>query len=148
MTTGPKDSFLGAWFGIEFGGKIVGAFRECSGLGSENAVVEEKASDRKGKSMVKKIPGNLTWSNIILKQGITDDMTMWTWRKQIEDGQIDEARKDGSIVMFSHEGQELARWNFINAWPTRISGPSIAMNSDDVAVEEIEITHEGYERVR
>ena len=145
---GPSDSFLGVWFAIEFQGQVTGAFRECSGLGSENEVVEAKMSSMDGRPVVKKIPGNLKWGNITLKQGITDDMDMWKWRKMVEDGKVAEARKNGSIVLFSHAGVEIARWNFVNAWPSKINGPSVNATSNEVAIEELELAHEGYERVK
>ncbi|HEU5089998.1 MAG TPA: phage tail protein, partial [Roseiflexaceae bacterium] len=107
MSEGPKDSFLGAWFGVEFQGQITGAFRECSGLGSENEVVEDKQAMQNGKFAVKKIPGNLKINNITLKQGITDDMDMWKWRALVEQGKISEARKNGSLVLFSADGREI-----------------------------------------
>jgi phage tail-like protein len=145
--TGPTDPFLSPWFAVEFQGQVTGAFRECSGLGSENEIVEHKAASKDGRHVVKKIPGNLKWTNITLKQGITDDMDMWKWRKMIEEGKVEQARKNGSIVLFSHAGVELARWNFVNAWPSKINGPSVNATSNEVAIEELEISHEGYERV-
>lgn len=144
---GPVDSYVSAWFGIEFQGTVTGAFRECTGLGSENAVIEDKASGADGRPIVKKIPGNLKWNNITLKQGITDDMDMWKWREMVELGNVSKARKNGAIIMFSHDGKPIARWEFLNAWPSKITGPSVNATSDDVAVEELEITHEGYKRV-
>jgi phage tail-like protein len=146
--TGPGDSFLGVWFAIEFQGQVTGAFRECTGLGSENEIVESKMNGMDGRPVVKKIPGNLKWGNITLKQGITDDMDMWKWRKLIEEGKVDEARKNGSIVLFSHAGTEIARWDFVNAWPSKINGPSVNATSNEVAIEELELAHEGYERVK
>jgi len=144
----PTDSFLGVWFAIEFQGQVTGAFRECSGFGSENEVVESKMNGMDGKPIVKKIPGNLKWGNITLKQGITDDMDMWKWRKLVEEGKIEEARKNGSIVLFNQEGKEIARWDFKNAWPSKINGPSVNATSNEVAIEELELAHEGYERVK
>ena len=88
-----KDPAIGTWFGVEFQGQVSGAFRECAGLGSENEVVEYKGSGDKGKQVTKKIPGRLKWNNITLKRGMTDSMDMWKWRKMVEDGKIDEARK-------------------------------------------------------
>jgi phage tail-like protein len=136
-----------AWFGVEFQGQVVGAFRECSGLGSENEVVEYKASGPKGEFIIKKVPGRMKWNNITLKRGITDAMDMWQWRKMVEQGKIDDARKNGSIIMYSQDGTEVARWNFINAWPSKLTGPSANAGNNEVAIEELEITHEGYERV-
>lgn len=143
-----KDPVVSAWFGVEFQNQVVGAFRECSGLGSENEVVEYKASGPKGEYVVKKVPGRMKWSNITLKRGITDAMDMWEWRKLIEEGKIDDARKNGSIVMYTQAGEEIARWDFINAWPSKLSGPSANAQSNEVAIEELEITHEGYTRVK
>ncbi len=143
-----EDPLVSAWFGIEFQGQVAGAFRECTGLGSENEVVEYKASGPKGEFVIKKVPGRMKWNNITLKRGITDAMDMWQWRKLVEDGKIDDARKNGSIVMFNQEASEIARWNFVNAWPSKITGPAANATNNEVGIEELEITHEGYERVK
>ncbi len=143
-----EDPLVSAWFGVEFQGQVVGAFSECSGLGSENEIVEYKASGPKGEYVVKKVPGRMKWNNITLKRGITDAMDMWEWRKLVEEGKIDDARKNGSIVMFNQEASEIARWNFVNAWPSKISGPAANAGNNEVGIEELEITHEGYERVK
>ncbi len=143
-----EDPLVSAWFGIEFQGQVAGAFRECTGLGSENEVVEYKASGPKGEFIIKKVPGRMKWNNITLKRGITDAMDMWQWRKLVEDGKIDDARKNGSIVMFNQEASEIARWNFVNAWPSKITGPAANATNNEVGIEELEITHEGYERVK
>lgn len=142
-----KDPLVSSWFGVEFQGQVVGAFRECTGLGSENEIVEYKASGPKGEYIIKKVPGRLKWNNITLKRGITDSMDMWGWRKLVEQGKIDDARKNGSITMFNQQNQAVARWNFINAWPSKLTGPSANATNNEVAIEELEITHEGYERV-
>lgn len=143
-----EDPIVSAWFGLEFQNQIVGAFRECTGLGSENEVVEYKASGPKGEYVVKKVPGRLKWNNITLKRGITEkSMDMWDWRKLVEAGKIDDARKNGSIVMFNQKGDQIARWEFVNAWPSKITGPSANAQNNEVAVEELELTHEGYSRV-
>ena len=142
-----QDPLVSSWFGVEFQGQVVGAFRECTGLGSENEVVEYKASGPKGEYVIKKVPGRLKWNNVTLKRGITDSMDMWQWRKLVEQGKIDDARKNGTITMYNQQGSAVARWNFTNAWPSKLSGPSANAGNNEVAIEELEITHEGYERV-
>ncbi len=142
------DPLVSAWFGVEFQGQVVGAFRECSGLGSENEVVEYKASGQKGEFVIKKVPGRLKWNNITLKRGITDAMDMWKWRKLVEQGNIGSARKNGSITMYNQQGSAIAKWNFTNAWPSKLTGPSANAGNNEVAIEELELTHEGYERVQ
>jgi phage tail-like protein len=143
-----QDPIVSAWFGVEFQGQIVGAFRECTGLGSENQTVDYIASGPKGVKVVKKLPGNAKWNNITLKRGLTDVMDMWKWRKLVEQGKMEEARKNGSITMFGPDGNEVARWDFVNAWPSKLSGPNANATSNEVGIEELEITHEGYERVK
>ena len=143
-----QDPLVSAWFGVEFQGQVVGAFRECTGLGSENEVVEYKASGPKGEFVIKKVPGRMKWTNVTLKRGITSEMDMWKWRKLVEQGKVTEARKNGSIVMFSGDGTETARWNFVNAWPSKLTGPTANAQNNEVGIEELEITHEGYERVK
>ena len=116
-----KDPLISAWFGVDFGDGVVGAFRECTGLGSENEVVESKASGPDGKYIIKKIPGRMKWNNITLKRGITDAMDMWKWRKMVEEGDIQGARRNGTITMFNTRGEPVARWKFVNAWPSASS---------------------------
>ena len=90
----------------------------------------------------------MTWQPITLKRGITDAMDMWKWRQVVEEGKIDQARKNGSIVMFNQQGKEVARWDFVNAWPSKITGPTANANANEIAIEEMEIVHEGYKRVK
>lgn len=142
------DPLVSAFFSIDFGGKIKGAFREVSGLGSETEVVEEKSSGPDGKLILKKIPGRMKYNNVTLKRGITDTMDMWTWRKLVEKGDIQGARLNGSIIMHAQDGKAMARWNLINAWPSKLTGPSANATNNEVGIEELEIVHEGYERVQ
>jgi phage tail-like protein len=142
-----EDPLVSSWFGVEFQGQIQGAFRECTGLGSENEVVESKASGPKGEYVIKKIPGRMKFTNVTLKRGITSQIDMWKWRRLVEQGKVAEARTNGSIVMFSPDGKEVARWNFINAWPSKLTGPTANATNNEVGIEELELTHEGYERV-
>jgi len=149
MANGQRtDPLISAQFALEFQGVIRGSFQECTGMGSENEVVEYKASGEKGEYVIHKLPGRMTWNNITLKRGITDAMDLWEWRKQVEDGDVEGARKNGSIVMFDQHGDEVARWDFENAWPCKLTGPGTNAGENAAAIEELEITHEGYERVK
>jgi phage tail-like protein len=142
-----EDPLVTSWFGVEFQDGVTGAFRECTGFGSENEVVEYKASGPKGQYIIKKVPGRMKWNNITLKRGITSTTDMWKWRQMVEDGELEKARKNGSVVMFNQSGKAIARWDFVNAWPSKLSGPSANANANEVGIEELEITHEGYKRV-
>ena len=137
-----EDPLVGFHFMIDVQGEIQGYFTEVSGLGSESEIIEQKVVNEKGIEVVKKIPGRLKWGDITLKRGITSNLDMWNWRKKVEEGKVNEARKNGSIVMFDQELSEKARWNFVNGWPTKISGPTPKADSNEIGVEELTITHE------
>ena len=143
-----KDPLVSAFFTIDFGGTVAGAFRECTGLGSENEVVEYKASGDKGKFVMKKIPGRMKWNNITLKRGITANMDMWKWREKVEQGKVNDARLNGSVVMHDQDGTPIARCNFVNAWPSKLTGPASYATNNEVCFEELEITHVKYELVQ
>ena len=97
--------------------------------------------------MVIKVPGRLKWENIVLKRGITSNMDIWKWRKQVEDGDVEGSRRDGSIVMFDQQLKEVARLNFYRAWPVKVTGPQPKADSNEIGVEELTIAHEYIHRV-
>jgi phage tail-like protein len=143
MVTGTrKDPIVSFSFEVEIQNTLEGTFRECSGMGSETELIETKQSN-KGKLVYLKIPGALKWENISLKRGITDSMDIWKWRKQVEQGDIKGARKNGSIIMRDGQGNEVARWNFTNGWPRKVSGPNFNAQANEIGIEELEIVHEG-----
>ena len=144
---GREDPLVSFHFMIDVQGEIQGYFTEVSGLGSESEVIEQKVVNEKGIEIVKKIPGRLKWGDITLKRGITSNLDMWNWRKKVEEGKVGESRKNGSIVMFDQELQEKARWNFVNGWPIKISGPSPKADSNEIGVEELTLAHEFISRV-
>jgi len=143
-----EDPLIGFHFGVDIQGVITGYFTECSGLGSEHDVIEHNVTTEKGQEVVIKLPGRLKWSNITLKRGITSSMDVWNWRKQVEDGDVEGARRDGSIVMYDQHLKEVARWNFERAWPVKVSGPSPKSDSKEIALEELTISHEYIKRVK
>jgi len=141
-----EDPLVGFHFGIEVSGVITGYFTECTGIGSENEVVEHKVVDEKGREYIHKIPGRLKWENVTLKRGLTSDLQFWEWRDKIVQGLVEDNRKNGSIVMFDQKFSEIARWNFENAWPTKITGPQPKSDSNEYGIEEITLAHEGIYR--
>jgi phage tail-like protein len=124
-----------------------GFFKECSGLSSEHSVVENRAQDSNGKPFIQKMPGQMKWSNITLKRGIDKEDQLWQWRKKILDGKVEEARVDGQIDVVDWEGTAVITYKFVRGWPCRYSSPALNAGGDEVLVEEIEIAHEGFERV-
>ena len=141
-----SDPLIGFNFRLEIEGKLAGYFTEASGIGSEHEIVEHKVVDDSGHEIVQKIPGRLKWENVTLKRGITDAMDIWDWRKLVEDGKLGDARTNCSIIMMDRNYEDVARWDFVNAWPSKVSGPSVKSDSNEFGVEEVTLVHEGMMR--
>lgn len=135
------DPFRGFNFIVEIDGVARAGFRECSGLDTTQDVVEY----REGNELItpRKLPGLAKYANVLLKGGVTDDKSLWTWRKTAIDGKVE--RKNGSIVLLDDAREEKKRWNFREGWPSKWTGPTFNATSNDVAIETLEITHEGLE---
>ena len=146
MATGDrKDPFRGFKFRVEIDGVQRAGFREASGLDASQDPIDYREGDDKTMT-IRKLPGLKKFSNIVLKRGITDDMDLWKWRKQVMDGKIKDARKNGSIILMDDEGNDKARWNFVEGWPTKWTGPSFNATGNEVAIETLELAHEGLDR--
>jgi phage tail-like protein len=141
-----RDPLVGFHYAIEVQGIVTGYFTECSGIGSEHELIEHKVVDEKGRESIHKVPGRLKWQDITLKRGITNNMDIWDWRDEVVQGKVDDARRNGSIVMFNQALDEVARWNFESAWPLKVTGPSMKSDSNEFGIEELVITHEGLYR--
>ena len=140
------DPLVGFHFALEVQGAVNGFFTEIGGLGSETELIDHKVVTPEGREIIQKIPGRLKWGEITLKRGVTAEMDMWKWRKLVEDGKIQDARKNGSIVMYDESLKEVARWNFVRGWPSKINGPQLQADSNAFGVEELTIVHEGIVR--
>ncbi|MDQ3855482.1 MAG: phage tail protein [Chloroflexota bacterium] len=140
MPTGQRVDPYGSYnFLVEIDGITRAGFRECSGLDSTQDVHEY----REGSDPItpRKLPGLTKYSNITLKWGISDDAQLWDWRRQAASGKVQ--RKNGSIILLDDSGEEKLRWNFREAWPTKWTGPGFNATANEVAIETLEIAHEG-----
>ena len=130
-------------FRVEIDGITRAAFQEASGFDSTIDVIEHREGGEN--TTVRKLPGLTKYSNIILKWGITDDRELYDWHRRIVQGDME--RKNGSIVLLDRRGEEVVRWNFVRAWPSKWDGPDFNAEGTDVAIEMLELAHEGIERV-
>jgi len=137
----PFDNFN---FKVEIDGIVRAAFQQCTGFDSTIDVIEHREGGEN--TTARKLPGLTKYSNISLKWGMTDDMELYQWHRDAVLGQVQ--RRNGSIILLDRSGNETARWNFFNAWPTKYDGPDLNAEGNDVAIETLELAHEGVERVR
>lgn len=137
------DPFRSFNFLVELDGIAQASFAECTGLGSTTEVIDNREG---GSATVQKLPGRTTFTDISLKWGMTASTELWTWRQQLTDGEV--VRKNGSIVVFDLANRtEVARWNFVAAWPKEWHGPAFNAKGNDMAIETLVLAHEGVKRV-
>ena len=138
-----KDPYLGSNFFVEIDGLIVGGFSEVSGLQAETELEEIReggVNDR-----VHKVPKITKYQNIVLKRGITDSNVLWKWHQDVVDGKI--RRKSVYVSLRDAEGRARWRWNFIEAYPVKWTGPDLKADGNSVAIETLELAHNGIRKV-
>ena len=138
-----KDPYLGFDFAVELDGITRATFQEASGLDSSIQVAEYQEGGQRGPM---KVPGQNKYSNIVLKWGSSDDHDLYDWHRQWLTGDPAAARKNGSVVLRDRTGTEVIRWNFVRAWPLKWTGPTFNAKGNDVAIETLELAHEGVAR--
>src|SRR5215510_7769114 len=136
-----KDPYRNFRFLLEIDGIVQAGFSECPIPDTTSDVVEY----REGNELpwARKLPGLTKWGNITLKWGATDSLELYDWRKQVEQGKMKDARRKVAIIVQDEEGIPAARWEFDSAWPSKYDGPDLTAKGNDVAVETLEIVHEG-----
>jgi len=145
MATGQRvDPYNNFNFLVEIDGITRAAFHEVSGFDSTIDVIEHREGGEN--TTMRKLPGQTKYSNIVLKWGITDDLELYDWHRQAVLGNLQ--RRNGSIVGLDRQGQEIVRWNFFNAWPSKYDGPDYNAEGNDIAIETLELAHEKVERVK
>src|SRR5579864_6371229 len=128
-------------FLLEIDGVVRAGFSEVSGLSTETDVIDYREGNEP--ATVRKLPGLTRYSNITLKRGVTNDKSLWQWRKAVIDGKVQ--RSSGSVILLDESRQPVLVWNFREGWPCKWEGPSLNAKTSDVAIETIEIAHEGLE---
>ena len=137
----PDDFATRGFFGIEIDGVNVGTFRAADGLTVQREVVEYHEGGEN--SRTHKLLGPTRWSNITLSRGLTDNVEFYNWMKQTIEAQ-EISRKNGSIILYAPDGKAKMRWDFLNGWPCRWEGPRFESMEHEIAIETLEIAHDGF----
>jgi phage tail-like protein len=134
------DPFRAYNFVLEIDNIARGAFSEVGGLTAEGDSVDyREGSDVQ--SNVRKLIGMRKFTNITLKRGYTPDKSLWQWYTNIVNGVPD--RRNVTITLMNERREAVLRWHAENAWINKIEGPSFKASGNDVAMESVELVHEG-----
>ena len=142
-----KQGTFGATFLVEVDGVEIGRFMEVTGLEVEIGVETIEEGGQNG--FAHKLPGRMTWPNLVLRRGVTQNDSLFKWlNKSSGDGFAGAGNKlkrsSAAVTLLSASGSRLRAWNFDGAFPVKWKGPSFAAASGEMAVEELEIAHHGF----
>lgn len=120
-----------------------GGFMECSGI--EMSMQPEEYKEGGNNGFVRKFPSRVTWTNITLKKGIAASTSLWDWHYGFVEGKG--KRRDGVIILLSDLHVPNNIWSFRRGLPVKYTGPAMNATQNTVAIEAIEIAHEGIYQV-
>jgi phage tail-like protein len=146
MATGKRtDPYRNFKFRVEIDGIQTAAFSEATIPDSSTDTVDYREGT--DSPTQKKLSGLVKYGNVTLKKGLTDSMELYEWRKQVEQKGAGGARKNISLILVDEEGKDKARWNLVEAWPTKYDPSDFSAKGNEVIIETLEIIHEGVTRV-
>lgn len=132
-------------FHLELNGEIMGSFNQATIPENSTEPIEYRTGG--DPPHMRKLWGLNTYGNLTLQQGVLENGTaLFEWRKQVENGLLDEARQTVAVIVLDEQGQNGPRWEFINAWPVKYDAPDLDATANEVAIETLEIAHETMER--
>jgi len=137
----PVDPYRGSRYTLEIDGIKQAGFSEASVPDTSQDPIEYR--DGNDIPTVRKVPGLIKYGNLTLKWGVTDSMELYNWRALVEAGQMDKARKNIAVNVLDELGKPKSRWEFVFAWPTKYDAPDLNATGSDIAIETLEIAHEG-----
>ena len=133
-------------FIVEFDGAELAAFTEVTGLDSENTPIEyrEGADATIGAAPVAR--RSRKYPPVQLKRGITGTLALWDWRKEVRDGGTTFPPSRTVTIKLLNETHDrdapAMTWTLTNAWPTKMTGPSLSAKGNDFAIEQLDLVHE------
>ncbi|GKS67439.1 phage tail protein [Nitrosarchaeum sp.] len=125
-------------FIVSFGGETT-TFQEVVLPESEIEVIEYRDGSDVS-SGVRKIPGLIKYSNLILKRGLTKSPELYEWFKQTKQGSLE--RRNITISILNKEREPFATWKLTNCWPTKYSGSTLNAKGNQIVIETLEIVVE------
>ena len=127
-------------FTVDWGGMNVG-FSEVSGLTQEIQLIEYRDGKSPDYNTVK-MPGLRKVTNIVMKRGISKgDNDFFKWLNTVKLNTID--RRDLTINLLNENHEPVVTWKVLQAWPVKVEGPALKATGNEVAIESIELAHEG-----
>jgi phage tail-like protein len=143
-----SDPYAGFNFLLEIDSVRVAGFSECTGLQMEIKTFDYKEGGRNNSTL--KFPEHASYGNVTLKRGVTISNVLIGWQLEAAAGRFKRGRSpqpgiNFAIVFCDEAGDPVKRWNLVRAFPVKWTGPDLKANGGEIAIESMEIAHEGIE---
>lgn len=139
-TDARNDPYRAFNYEVDFGDKTSAGFSEVSGLTADGDHVDYREGTDPF-NYVRRLTGLRKYANIRLIRGYTKNDKLWQWYEAIANGKND--RRDIIITLKDEEHKPVLRWTVVAAWVNKIEGPTLKAAGNDIALEAVEICHEG-----
>jgi phage tail-like protein len=137
----PAYNFKVSVTNVDNGETVSGSFSEVSGLMIEVTPIEYR--DGTDAPTPRKVRGLQKPSNLTFKKGVTGHVGFWNWMRNGLNGDV--SRQQGYVALLNEDTDEVMRWDFRQAWPTKYTAPSFNAKNNEIAIETLEIVVEGLE---
>jgi phage tail-like protein len=144
VTLDPADPYLPPSAPASPRAVIAGAFSDVAGLSGELEVIPHPEGGQN--AFVHQLPVRHTWGRLTLKKGVVLDRILWDWFDAGLTGSLG-ARRDGSVALLTPDGAPAITWEFRAALAVKWTGPDLSAREGAVALEALEIVHEGLRQV-
>jgi phage tail-like protein len=122
----------------------VGRFGDVTGLSGELEVLPHSEGGQN--DYVHQLPVKHSWSRLILKRGLIQGFSLWDWYRAGLNGTLG-ARRDGAIILLDPDGLPAVSWTFRAGLAAKWVGPDMSARDGSIAVESVEIAHQGITQV-
>ena len=132
-------------FKVEINGITQANFLEVIIPEVANEVIEHREGTQPTNTAVKQA-GLVTCGNLILTWGMNGSMELYNWRKLVEQGKLSQAKRNIAVTVMDEEGNDVVRFTFTNAWPSKYKAPDLNAMGNGIAIETLEIVFESMQR--
>lgn len=130
-------------FKLEIDGLAAGGFTEVTGFDASIEPIEYREGDMATETPMK-VAGLRKYGNITLKKGMVEGKVLYDWLAKGLTGEVE--RKTVTVSLLDEKQAAVASWKVINAWPTKYTVPDFNSTSNEIAIETLELAHEGMTR--
>jgi phage tail-like protein len=137
-----RDPYLNFNFRVEIDGVAIAGFGEADlPEGRIEVITYREGTD--ARTTPRLLPGRVAWGPVVLRRGFTGDPALFRWWSDVLQGNVE--RRNVAIVLQDEQRNDVARWLVREAWPQKWEGPDLRGLGNEVAIETLELAHEGVE---